>query len=153
MEAENRGQGWRGLGWSSERARAGRRAWSRLTPRAAAPQTCHLSRPPPHARVRGPVLCSMVLAVSFGARVRLGPAYGGLVGVNHSPPRTRTMRGMWTSAAPPPQALKGLWEAEELWVPGAFKPQNQGRPGGGVWHPNGRPLSVPSHLWPELLER
>lgn len=75
----------------------------------------------------------MVLVVSFGARVRLGPAYGGLFGVNNSPPHALTMRGMWTSAAPPTHALKeGLWEAEELWVPGAVKPQNQSRPGGGA---------------------
>lgn len=90
MGAGNWGQCWRGLSWSAERARAGGRSWSRLTraPGAAgAPQTCHQARPPPQARVSGRVLCSLVLVLSFGARVRLGPAYGGLDGVNHSRPK------------------------------------------------------------------
>ena len=50
----------------------------------------------------------MVLGQSIRARVRLGPAYGGIDGVNDSPPHTLTMRGVWTSAAPPIQALKTL---------------------------------------------
>lgn len=109
MGAGNWGQCWRGLGWSAERARAGGRRGA-ASPRApgvaGAPQTCHPARSPPQARVPGRVLCPMVLVLSFGARVRLGPAYGGLDGVNHSPPHTLTMRGMWTSAAPLIQALK-----------------------------------------------
>lgn len=109
MGAGNWGQCWRGLGWSAERA--GRRtAVEAASPRAAgaagAAQTCHPARPPPQARVPGRVLCSMALVLSFRAWVRLGPAYGGLVGVSRSPPHTLTLRGMGTSAAPPIQALK-----------------------------------------------
>lgn len=61
--------------------------------------SCARARNVVTAGTRWPGAVFHVAGPELRARVRLGPAYGGLDGVNHSPPHTLTMRGMWTSAA------------------------------------------------------